>query len=127
MNTVAQSAIERSVSHNEIVTIDYDAEAAIDLSLESDDSADGEGVTEYWGTDEAGNEWRVHVRDEVRRGTGYYAVDTGDGNELCWGLAPEVARKAAQGHADRLGESVYLYEVGSDDEAEEIEPSEASS
>ncbi len=58
----------------------------------------------------------------MANGTGYYAVDTGDGNELCSGLAPEIARKAAQGHADRLGQSVYLYEVGSEDEPEEIEP-----
>ena len=26
---------------------------------------------------------------------GYYAVDTGDGNELCSGLTPEIAREAA--------------------------------
>lgn len=54
--------------------------------------------------------------------TGYFAVDTGDGNELCSGLAPQIARKAAQAHANRLGEAVYLYEVGSDEPAEEIEP-----
>lgn len=52
-----------------------------------------------------------------------YAIDTGDGNELCSGLSPEsYAREVAQRHANRLGESVYLYEIGSDDEAEEITP-----
>jgi hypothetical protein len=122
MNTVAADAIDRSISHTEIVTIDYDSDAASDLSAASDDSVEANGLTEYWGTDDDGNEWRVHMRDEVRGGAGYYAVDTGDGNELCSGLAPEIARKAAQSHADRLGESVYLYEVGSDDEPEEIEP-----
>lgn len=52
----------------------------------------------------------------------YYAVDSADGNELCSGLQESEARKAAQNHANRLGQSVYLYEVGSDDEAEEIAP-----
>ena len=56
-------------------------------------------------------------------GCGYFAVDTGDGNELCSGLNPEsYAREVAQRHADRIGETVYLYEVGSSSEAEAIEP-----
>ena len=33
----------------------------LDLLLEADDNADtGDGETEYWGTDENGDEWRVH-------------------------------------------------------------------
>lgn len=52
-----------------------------------------------------------------------YAVDTSDGNELCGGLPAETARETAQRWADRLGQSVYLYEMGSDDESEEVEPS----
>lgn len=120
----AQQAIDRSVSHREIVTVDYDAEAQSELEAASEDSVHTDDVTEYWGTTDDGDDWRVHMRDEERP-TGYYEVDAGDGNELCSGLAPEIARKAAQDHADRLGESVYLYEVGSDAKAEEIEPAEA--
>jgi hypothetical protein len=53
----------------------------------------------------------------------YYAVDTGDGNELCSGLAPEIARKTAQRMANERGESVYLYSAGNDgEEYEEIAP-----
>lgn len=66
MNTVAASAIARSVSQNEIVTIDYDPAAAEDLSAASDGSADGNDVTEYWGTDDDGSEWRVHMRAAAR-------------------------------------------------------------
>lgn len=64
MNTVAANAINRSISHTEIVTIDYDSDAASDLSAASDDSVEANGLTEYWGTDDDGNEWRVHMRDQ---------------------------------------------------------------
>lgn len=37
-----------------------------------------------------------------------------------------VARRTAQRLADQHGKSVYLYEVGSDDEPEEIEPTDAT-
>lgn len=120
--TTAETAIKRSISHHEIVTLDYDSDAMADLAAECEDHVTANEVEQYWGTTDDGDEWRVHVRHEERRAAGYYAVDTGDGNELCNGLAPEIARKAAQAHADRLGESVYLYEVGSDEEAEEIAP-----
>jgi hypothetical protein len=64
MNTVAANAIDRSISHTEIVTIDYDSDAASDLSVECDDNVSANGVTEYWGTNDEGNEWRVHMRDQ---------------------------------------------------------------
>ena len=52
-----------------------------------------------------------------------YAIDSMHGNELTTGIQSEVeARRIAQRFADRLGESVYLYEVGSDEEAEEFAP-----
>jgi hypothetical protein len=60
----AKQAIERSVSHNEIVTLDHDSEALDALESESEGSADNTayGVHEFWGTTDAGDEWRVHVR-----------------------------------------------------------------
>lgn len=65
-NTTAACAIDRSVSHNEIVTIDYDWNALQQLILASDDWVDNDGLIELWGTREDGEEWRVHVRREVK-------------------------------------------------------------
>lgn len=64
MNTVAASAIERSISHNEIVHIEANpaSEEFLALSAASDDSVDTGGMIEFWGTDDDGNKWRVHVR-----------------------------------------------------------------
>lgn len=59
--TTAADAIARSIRHCEIVTIPYDAEIAIDLLVEREDSADSTDVMQYWGTDDAGDEWRVHL------------------------------------------------------------------
>lgn len=73
MQTVT-NAIRRSVSHNEIVTIEVGPSGLVcgsgetgdsvcaELSLESEDSAESREVSEYWGTDVDGNAWRVHVR-----------------------------------------------------------------
>jgi hypothetical protein len=65
-----EKAIERSISHNEIVTLrtdtrdEYDALCSA-LSSESDDDVEhvtSEGdIHEYWG-DLDGDDWRVHVR-----------------------------------------------------------------
>lgn len=61
----AAQAIARSISHTEIVTIEHDEQAQIDLTAECDDSVEHRRgnvlVREYWGTDEDGNEWRVHT------------------------------------------------------------------
>lgn len=56
----AEQAIERSVSHNEIVTLEWDSVVFDDLLVESDDSTRGE-VHEFWGCRD-GREWRVHMR-----------------------------------------------------------------
>lgn len=64
MSNVADQAIARSISHNEIVTIDYSSEAADMLRSECEDNVDANGLTEYWGTDDDGSEWRVHMRDQ---------------------------------------------------------------
>lgn len=63
--TTIEKAIERSVSQNEIVTIDVTRDEAIDLMAESEDYTDVRsqyGHIEAWGTNENGSEWRVHGR-----------------------------------------------------------------
>lgn len=62
--TTASKAIERSVSHNDIVTVDADSEGNIiaELTPMCDDHVEANGVHEFWGQDDDGNEWRVHVR-----------------------------------------------------------------
>lgn len=67
MNNVVAKAIRQSVQQNEIVTINfnrvnYDSEIPTDLLVACDDSVENGEVTEYWGTDDDGNEWRVHIR-----------------------------------------------------------------
>jgi hypothetical protein len=63
--------INESIANNTIVTVGYGDYRLLDeteqtellaaLSLESDDNVQGNDRMEYWGTDEDGNEWRVHV------------------------------------------------------------------
>ena len=60
--TTADRAIARSISHTEIVTLDYDATADVDLAAACEDSVVCQSHTEYWGTDDDGQEWRVHMR-----------------------------------------------------------------
>lgn len=62
VDTDARRAVERSISHTEIVTIDHDADALASLRAAADDSVVGNDTTEFWGATEDGSEWRVHVR-----------------------------------------------------------------
>jgi hypothetical protein len=61
------SAIKRSIDENRIVTItaldsaEHETLCRI-LFEECEDTADNGAVTEYWGIDLDGNEWRVHVK-----------------------------------------------------------------
>lgn len=55
-----------------------------------------------------------------------YSIDDAHGNQLTTGLQEHNARQVAQAKADSRGEPVYLYEVGSDDEPEEIAPAEVT-
>jgi hypothetical protein len=67
MTKTAKAAIDRSESHDEIVTIDYDADAFAALKAASSDYASADGVTEFWRNDpdsETAMTWRVHMRDE---------------------------------------------------------------
>lgn len=77
--TVAANAIARSASHNEIVTIDlsrgYDSAVLSDLLVACDDWVDAdEDTTEYWGTTDRGEEWRVHVRHGIASARAEYDV-----------------------------------------------------
>ena len=59
---IAIEAIARSTSHTEIVTID-DAPGLRDaLLVLCDDTVENDGLAEYWGTDDEGAPWRIHVR-----------------------------------------------------------------
>lgn len=79
MNRTVEQAITRSISHQEIVTIDlahglYDSQILADLQVACEDSvAANDARTEYWGTNEDGDEWRVHVI----HGTADYAAPEG--------------------------------------------------
>lgn len=56
----ALEAINRSISHDEIVTLRYTDELAANLFVECDDWVDTGRVVEYWSYD-----WRVHlIREE---------------------------------------------------------------
>ena len=70
----AEQAIERSVSHNEIVTLEWDSVVFDDLLVESEDSTRGE-VHEFWGVRD-GREWRVHMRATVSCGCGHCVATT---------------------------------------------------
>lgn len=63
-----KSAIERSISHTEIVHIDGCPEDIRCLLSEADDSVeaqtDGGPLYEAWGIDDDGNNWRVHARPD---------------------------------------------------------------
>ena len=69
-NYTAADAIRRSVSHNEIVTIDYTFQrhmpyqptsTYVDLLWECEDHVDDGEYEDMWGTTPSGQEWRVHV------------------------------------------------------------------
>lgn len=63
--TTASNLIHLSVRQNCIVHHPYDASISYDLLTSSDgDVHHGRGpdtVHEYWGTDEDGDNWRVHL------------------------------------------------------------------
>ena len=57
----ALALIKRSISHNEIAHGKWDAETAAELASLAEDSVENGAVIEYWGTDDDGAEWRVHL------------------------------------------------------------------
>ena len=57
----ATKLIARSISHNEIAHGKWDAETAAELEALAEDSVENGAVIEYWGSDDEGAEWRVHL------------------------------------------------------------------
>lgn len=64
----AQEAIERSRSHDEIVTLDaFDEDDYQTLLVECDDNVDANGMLEFWADDPDSDTemlWRVHMPAE---------------------------------------------------------------
>lgn len=128
----AAQAIARSISHTEIVTIEWTAALESALSIESDDSAVANDTLEFWGCDEDGGEWRVHLSDvaggraaateEARdMTTQYYEIQAqvlgqwttdviGDGNRF-------DSEDEAQAALDGLLETNPSWAIGEDEEA----------
>jgi len=59
--TTAESLINRSASHGEIVTATITTELWRDMLPACDDYTEANGVHEFWGTTDAGADWRVHL------------------------------------------------------------------
>lgn len=58
----AGDLIARSVAYGEIAHAPYGDNLAAELSALSDDSVEAnDGVCEFWGRDEDGQDWRVHL------------------------------------------------------------------
>lgn len=68
----AEQAIERSITHNEIVTIDSTKDDLEHLLYECEDSVDANGVWEFWGSPRSDAMWRVHVKGPI-----WWAQDAG--------------------------------------------------
>lgn len=65
MSSAIENAIARSISQTEIVHIECSAAALAEIKAVADDYvAANDGIVEAWGTDDDGNEWRVHARAE---------------------------------------------------------------
>ena len=64
----AKQAITRSICHDEIVHVSMTVELVDELTDMAEDwtetmDENGEPLTEFWGEDEDGNTWRVHVHE----------------------------------------------------------------
>lgn len=57
----AEELISESITHTTIANAAYTPELAASLMALSDDSVETTSVLEYWGTDDEGNAWRVHL------------------------------------------------------------------
>jgi hypothetical protein len=59
--TIIETAIAQSIATNAIVHIEAGPDVIDELRAYCDDEADCGHVLECWGTDDNGNEWRIHV------------------------------------------------------------------
>lgn len=58
----ATEAIDRSVSHNEIVHVEFSSIMFIGLICECEDNVEARaGMVDLWGTTDAGDDWRVQM------------------------------------------------------------------
>jgi len=71
--TMTAHAIDRSIAEGRTYHLGYLAREAEEcaavqeeLLARCDDSADSGSVTEYWGSGDPGQDWRVHVEAEVQ-------------------------------------------------------------
>lgn len=60
--SLADRLISESVRENRTVHVQENCGVSEDLIAMCEDHNDNGDEHEYWGTDDAGNEWRVHVR-----------------------------------------------------------------
>lgn len=110
---VVSQAIARSIVHNEIVHIEAGpvvargelAEVHEALLAECEDGADNDGVTEYWGTNESGREWRVHV--EVVGSDARYAIESRHASGSShWDSEPDASDFASRYEAEKAIEAL---------------------
>jgi hypothetical protein len=59
--STASEAIDRSVSHDEIVTLDYTDALYTGLLVACEDNVDAGEYEDMWGVTEDGHEWRVYL------------------------------------------------------------------
>lgn len=66
MKTTAADLIARSIEHDEIARAEWTQALEDDLIAPvgggREDHAENGDVVEFWGTTDAGEEWRVHLR-----------------------------------------------------------------
>lgn len=62
MDPAVRRAIDQSIGQNRTVTIPYTEERFEDLVVESEDYDSVGKLTEFWGTDEDLNDWKVALR-----------------------------------------------------------------
>jgi hypothetical protein len=63
--TEAKQLIAESIRYSKIAMADYSGDLADELLVRSEDSVQNGTETEYWGTTDDGDEWRVHLVGDV--------------------------------------------------------------
>jgi hypothetical protein len=67
MTTAVKNAINESILRDRIVLVEGTTENIEALDTACDDSVDNGPEIEFWGTDEDGDNWRVHAAVELDR------------------------------------------------------------
>lgn len=79
MTITAESLITDSITTDSIIHAEYSAALTRALLTRAEDSVDTQSGTEFWGTDDDGNTWRIHLDSECECGHGPNAHVDGDG------------------------------------------------